>query len=56
MDNSIQEQESDTRDQKSLLAGLLILNSIMNWFVNLVQLTEEEQQEAGIYPGRLGDE
>ena len=56
MDNSIHEQESDTRDQKSLLAGLLILNSIMNWFVNLFQLTEEEQQDAGIYPGRLRDE
>ena len=56
MDNSIHEQESDTRDQKSLLGGLLILNSIMNWFVNLFQLTEEEQQDAGIYPGRLRDE
>ena len=56
MDNSIHGQESDTRDQKSLLAGPLILNSIINWLLNLIKLTEEEQQDAGIYPGRLGDE
>ena len=56
MDNSIHGQESDTRDQKSLLAGLLILNSIMNWLQSLIKLTEEEQQDAGIYPGRLRGE
>ena len=56
MDNSIHEQESGTRDQKSFLAGLLILNSIINWLLSLIKLTEEEQQDAGIYPGRLGDE
>lgn len=56
MDNSIHEQESGTRDQKSFLAGVLILSSIMNWLLNLIKLTEEEQQDAGIYPGRLGDE
>ncbi len=56
MDNSIQEQESDTRDRQSLLAGPLIFNQITNWLLSLVKLTEEEQQNAGIYPGRLGDE
>ena len=59
MDNSIHEQESGRQDQKSFLASLLILNSIMNWlvsFIKLTELTEEEQQDAGIYPGRLGDE
>ena len=56
MDNSIHEQELNTRDQKSFLAGLLILDGIMNWLVSLIKLTEEEQQDAGIYPGRLGDE
>ncbi len=56
MDNSIREQESNTRDQKSFLAGVLILNSIINWLVSFIKLTEEEQQDAGIYPGRLGDE
>ena len=56
MDNSIHEQESNTQDQKSFLAGLLIFNSIVNWLLSLIKLTEEEQQDAGIYPGRLGDE
>lgn len=59
MDNSIREQESNTRDQKSFLAGLLILNSIINWlvsFISLIKMTEDEQEDAGIYPGRLGDE
>lgn len=59
MDNSIREQESNTRDQKSFLAGLLILSNLMDWlvsFISLIKLTEEEQQDAGIYPGRLGDE
>ena len=56
MDNSIHEQDSDTRDQKSLLAGVLIINSIINWLINLIKLTDEEQQDAGIYRGRLGDE
>jgi len=56
MDNSIHERESGTQDQKSFLAGLLILNNIMNWLLSLIKLTEEEQQDAGIYPDRLGDE
>jgi len=56
MDNSIHEQESGTQDQKSFLAGLLILDRIINWLVSLIELTEEEQKGAGIYPGRLGDE
>lgn len=56
MDNSIHEQESDLRDQKSSLAGLLILSQITNWLLSFIKLTDQEQQDAGIYPGRLGDE
>ena len=56
MDNSIHEQESGTQDQKSFLASRLILNSIIIWLLHLIRLTEEEQQDAGIYHGRLGDE
>ena len=55
MDNFIHEPESDAQDQKSFLAGLLT-GRIMNWLASLVKLTEEEQQDAGIYPGRLRDE
>ena len=60
MDNSIQEHESSgEQDRKSFLAGLLIIGGIVNWlvsFISLIKLTEEEQQDAGIYPGRMGDE
>jgi len=56
MDNSIHQQESDAQDRQSSLAGLLNLNGIINWLISLIKLTEEEQQDAGIYPGRLGDE
>lgn len=45
MDNSIHQQESGRQDQKSFLAGLLILNRIRNWLVSLIKLTEEEQQD-----------
>ncbi|HVF25939.1 MAG TPA: hypothetical protein VNA23_08620 [Anaerolineales bacterium] len=55
MDNSIHEQGSGTQDRQIFLPGRLILNGIMNWLLSLIKLTKEEQQEAGIYPGRLGD-
>jgi hypothetical protein len=56
MDNSIHQQESGAQDQKNFLAGLLILDRIINWLLSLIKLTEEEQQDAGIYPSRLGGE
>jgi hypothetical protein len=28
----------------------------VNWLASLIRLTEEEQEAAGIYLGRLGDE
>ena len=58
MDNSIQEHESSgaQQDRKSFLAGLLIIGGIVNWLVSFIKLTEEEQQDAGIFPGRMGDQ
>lgn len=63
MDNSFQQQESDTRQNNGFLAGLQIFDSILplmrhsiNWLAGLFRLTEEEQKAAGIYLGRLGDE
>lgn len=57
MDNSIHEQEaSGTQHQKSFLAGLSILDGLMNWLAGLIKLSEEEREEAGIYLGRLGGE
>ena len=61
MDNSFhrQGQGSDTQqDRKSFLflVSLPILASIIQWLASLIKLTEEEQEDAGIYLGRLGGE
>jgi hypothetical protein len=64
MDNSsFQQQESDTQKNRRFLAGLQIFDSILpplrhsvNWLAGLLTLTDEEQEEAGVYFGRLGDE
>jgi hypothetical protein len=64
MDNSsFQQQESDTRKNSSFSAGVQIFDSILplmrhsvSWLAGLLKLTEEEQEEAGVYPSHLGDE
>ena len=57
MDGSFREQDPDTpQAPKSFLAGLPILASLIHWLAGLITLTEEEQEEAGIYLGRLGGE
>jgi hypothetical protein len=57
MDSSFREQGPDTRqDPKSFLVSLPNLASIIKWLAGLIKLTEEEQEDAGIYPGRLGGE
>jgi hypothetical protein len=42
MDTSLRQQESDTKQPGGFLA-------ILYWLLSLIQLTEEEQDEAGIY-------
>ena len=58
MDNFFRRQGSDTKKQPSAsgfwATRLRIINSILNWLAGLIQLTEEEQEEAGIYLDRLG--
>ena len=55
MDSSFREQESGTREApKSFWAGLTILASLIQWLGGLIELTEEEREEAGIYLGRPG--
>jgi hypothetical protein len=50
MDSSFREQGSGTQEApKSFLAGLKILASLINWLAGLVNLTEEEREDAGIY-------
>jgi hypothetical protein len=53
MDNSFSQQESDTQQPGAFLAGLQFFDGILNWLAGLIQLTEEEQTEAGI---QLGDQ
>ena len=54
MDNSIREQESNTRDQKSFLAGLLI--SIALSIGGKFHKGDEVEQQEQELSGRLGDE
>lgn len=63
MENSFQQQESDTRQNNGFLAGLQIFDSLLpimrhsvSWLAGLLKLTEEEQEDAGVYLSRLGDE
>jgi len=54
MGNSLlRQQESDAPRPNAWLAGLQIFESILNWLagLGLLQLTEEEQENAGIYLG-----
>ena len=57
MDSSFREQGSGTQQgPKRFFVRLLILPSLIKWLVSLIRLTEEEQEEAGIYIDRLWDE
>jgi len=58
MDSSLREQESGTQQdsKRFLLVNLPIIISIIEKLAGLINLTEEEQEEAGIYPDRLGGE
>jgi hypothetical protein len=49
MDNSFDQQESDTQKSRSLFSNPQILYDVLNWLAGLFQLTEEERDEAGIY-------
>jgi hypothetical protein len=66
MDNSFHRQqgpESGSQQKSGFFTSLQIFASILplmrdsvNWLVGLIKLTEEEQEDAGIYLGRPGDE
>jgi hypothetical protein len=58
MDNSFHSQRSDIRRRSGGFFAVLlkIFVSILRWLVGFIQLTEEEQREAGIYLDRLGGE
>ncbi|HXQ38872.1 MAG TPA: hypothetical protein VN843_33020 [Anaerolineales bacterium] len=58
MDNSFREQGSAAQQdsKRFLLVNLPVITSIIERLAGLIKLTAEEQEEAGIYPDRLGDE
>jgi len=52
MDHSFHRQESDSPQHPSgILASLQIFDRILTRLARLIQLTEEEQRDAGIYIG-----
>jgi glycerol kinase len=53
MDISVRRQESDIQQTSGVLADPQISNRILHWLADILQLTEEEQEDAGIY---LGDQ
>jgi hypothetical protein len=56
MDKSFHPQRSDTRRLSTFFTAFLkIFDSALYWLIGFIQLTEEEQGEAGIYLDRPGD-
>lgn len=63
MDKSFHPKESNMQQQNVFLTSLRIFDSILslmrhtvNWLAGFFQLTEEEQENAGVFLGRLGNE
>jgi hypothetical protein len=58
MDKSFHPQESDTGGRLSpfFTALLRIFDTARHWLAGFIQLTEEEQREAGIYLDRPYEE
>jgi len=52
MDNFFRQKESDSQQSNRFLTVMqisAISRSLLNWLAGLLQLTEEEQNDAGIY-------
>lgn len=57
MDKSVPEQRSSTQQETKLDWGILsALGSVIKWLASFMQLTEAEQEEAGIHIGRVDGE
>jgi len=57
MDDSFNERGSRTKqDSKSVLVSLPILGNLIKWLVSLIEWTEEEQEDAGVYLDSPGGE
>ena len=55
MDNSFDQQKSETQKSSDFSVSLRIFNGILAWLAGLIQMTEEEKSEAGIYLGKKND-
>jgi len=55
MDNSFDRQKSETQKPSVILVSLQIFKGILAWLAGLIQVTEEEKNEAGIYLGYKHD-
>jgi hypothetical protein len=53
MDNSVRQQESDVQQSSHfLISSLHVFSGILQRLAGLIQLTEDEQRDAGVYfPG-----
>ena len=51
MDHFFHRQESDTQGSSGFLTCLQIFDRILNWLAGLIQLTEEDKKDAGIFLG-----
>ena len=46
--NTSRQQGADTQQGSGFFTNVQIVSNTINWLVDLIQLTEEEQKEAGI--------
>jgi hypothetical protein len=57
MDNSFRQQESETQQSNGFFVNLqLLVGGLLHWLAGLIQLTEEEQEDAGIFPDGIHDQ
>ena len=47
--NSFRQQETESQHSNGSFVSLQVLNGILQWLAGLVRLTEEEQEDAGIF-------
>ncbi len=51
MNNSFQHDRYDAPEKSSVTGKLKSLDCVLNWLAGLFQLTEEEQEDAGVFLG-----
>jgi hypothetical protein len=51
MDNFLHRKATKTQHNRNLFASLKIFDGFMRWLDSLIHLTEEQQEDAGIYTG-----